>query len=220
MAEQRYTETDQLSDVIDAIQLGRKSGTLMVVRGMGGQQEQGAIVFVNGQPIQATAGPRTPMEALQWLSTWNTCLFVFIAGTNALPPPITGPVQHSPMTTPIHPQNPLLPPPRNNEGSQQNRSSMSTNPGMPAQTGGMMPPPQRGPGRAYSPLLATPYRRWPVNEALHAMEQRGFSRNHRRIFLLLDGQRTVKDLAMLMGRNPEEIYLLLDQLEKAGFIQL
>lgn len=214
MAEQRYTETEQLSDVIDVIQLGRKTGSLMVTRGEGGNQETGVVVFLHGQPIQANVGQRTPTESLKWLATWTTCHFVFVPGTPGQPTlPMSTTSQVSPTTTnPSLPANLSLPSPAwHDEGKQQNRGMGNTT------SPGRMPPPQP---RAYSPLLAVPHRLWPVNEALYAMDQRGFSRNHRRLLLLLDGRRTVKDLSLLMGRSSEEVYILLEQMEKAGFVQL
>ncbi|TMC61826.1 MAG: DUF4388 domain-containing protein, partial [Chloroflexota bacterium] len=49
MPHQRETATDRLSNVIQVIQLGKKSGLLTVERGEGITFEEGAITFVNGQ---------------------------------------------------------------------------------------------------------------------------------------------------------------------------
>lgn len=55
---------------------------------------------------------------------------------------------------------------------------------------------------------------------MHLIEQMGLSRTHRRLFLLIDGGRTVKELIRLMSQNPEDVQRLLYDLERAGVIQL
>ena len=55
---------------------------------------------------------------------------------------------------------------------------------------------------------------------MHLIEQMGLSRTHRRLFLLIDGGRTVKDLARLMAYEPEAVLRLLQDLERAGVIQM
>jgi len=44
-------------------------------------------------------------------------------------------------------------------------------------------------------------------------EQIGLSRAHRQLFLLADGQRPVDVLAKLLGRHPQEVLLMLNDLE-------
>jgi DNA-binding MarR family transcriptional regulator len=54
---------------------------------------------------------------------------------------------------------------------------------------------------------------------MHLIEQMGLSRTHRRLFLLIDGGRTVKELIRLMSHDPEDVQKLLQDLERAGAIQ-
>jgi len=58
-----------------------------------------------------------------------------------------------------------------------------------------------------------------VESILSRMEYAGLSRVHRHLFLLIDGRRTVEDFARLMGRKREEVQKLLNDLERADFIQ-
>ncbi len=51
---QPATSTDRLANVIQVIQLGRKTGTLTVERTSSEGLEQGTIYFVNGQMTQAS----------------------------------------------------------------------------------------------------------------------------------------------------------------------
>jgi hypothetical protein len=59
-----------------------------------------------------------------------------------------------------------------------------------------------------------------VEEGIYLIEQMGLSRTHRRLFLLIDGGRTVKELIRLMSHDPEDVQHLLHDLERAGVIQV
>ena len=67
-------------------------------------------------------------------------------------------------------------------------------------------------------MLSAPYRTRQLQEALLIMDRMGLSRAHRRLFLLVDGQRLVPELARLMGRRESEIYELLQDLKRSGLI--
>nr|MDQ2716835.1 DUF4388 domain-containing protein [Chloroflexota bacterium] len=83
MPQQRGTITERLTDVIQVIQMGRKSGLLTADRGEGRTFEEGAITFVNGQVAQATATHLNGQEALNWLKTWGTCYFTFVPAASS-----------------------------------------------------------------------------------------------------------------------------------------
>ncbi len=180
MPEQRYTATDQLANVIDAIQLGRKTGLLTVTRGEAHRREDGCIIFVSGQIARAFVGNRIGSEALRMLMSWTFCQFLFQAD---IPPDVVLP-GGNPQTAALY-------------------KAMET------------PANERA-----SPLALIPQRLRDTNEAIYEMEQRGLTRVHRHLFLLLDGQRSVKDLVVLIGRSPDELIVLLRQLEQVGLIRL
>jgi hypothetical protein len=77
MPQQPTTLTDQLANVVEVIQLGRKTGTLTVVRGSGSSLERGTIHFVNGLMTQANAHQLSGLPAFQWLNTCGACHFTF-----------------------------------------------------------------------------------------------------------------------------------------------
>ena len=81
-----------------------------------------------------------------------------------------------------------------------------------------------GGGRQPAPTptawLAVPYRTRHMEEGIRLIEQMGLSRTHRRLFLLVDGNRTVKELIRLMSHDPDGVLKLLQDLEHAGVIQL
>ncbi len=79
---QPATSTDRLANVIQVIQLGRKTGTLTVEREGSYGLEQGIVFFVNGQVARARAQHLEGMAAFQWLNTWSACRFTFVLSTS------------------------------------------------------------------------------------------------------------------------------------------
>src|SRR5207245_11727051 len=69
MSQQPKTETDRLASVIQVIQLGQKTGRLIVERTNGSSLEQGAITFASGQITQASIGQHQGNDALTLLSS-------------------------------------------------------------------------------------------------------------------------------------------------------
>ncbi len=93
----RGTATDKLADVIQALQLVRKTGLLTVQRDTPGDiAEVGKIAFRDGQVIDAGVGQLRGADAFKKLVMWTRCHFVFepILPTPppapALPPPRSG----------------------------------------------------------------------------------------------------------------------------------
>lgn len=201
MSQQPKTETDRLTNVIQVLQLGQKTGRLLVERNQGSDLEQGVITFVRGQISQASVNHYQGQDALIWLRSWGNCRFAFSAeqeaeGTGHIP--TSRPVIQNPTTAPLsakttHP----LPVPDNV-----------------ARTG------SRPDGQQYtSAWLATPYRTRQIEEGMHLIEKMGLTRTHRRLFLLIDGKRSIKELTRLMAYEPAETQKLLYDLERTGVIQ-
>jgi len=155
MAEHRDTVTNRLAYVILTIQLGGRTGTLTIERDVDMVLEEGYIVFINGQVAWAEAGQRDHETAFDWLKTWTTCRFAFIASA----PPLLA------------------------------LSSVST-----------------------------PFRTRQLDEGLFLIRRFGLSQCHRQVFLLIDGRRTMLELARLTGRRSDELKMALSDLEKAGVI--
>src|SRR5579883_3019110 len=91
MSEERGLATDQLSNIIQVIQLGRKSGQLVVERGEGKTLESGELTFFCGQITQARWNHYSGQEALRQLNTWGACRFTFTP-TPTGPATATGPL--------------------------------------------------------------------------------------------------------------------------------
>ena len=208
MPHQRETATDRLSNVIQVIQLGRKSGLLTVERGEGITFEEGAITFVNGQARDAQVGKYTGIDAFNWLNTWGPCLFAFT------------PTASAEMTTPS--RNPITDKLSNTTGRLTTLRPAARDHREPAQNG------NAGGGanhwKEHSPVRLEPWGTIPnrtrqIEETLHMIDQLGLSRAHRRLFLLIDGYRSIQELVRLMGREQDEVQRLLNDLELAGLIQ-
>jgi hypothetical protein len=69
---------DHLVKIIQALQIGRSTGSLIATRGEGASYESGTLVFLNGRVVQARAGRREAREAFNWLSTWGKCRYTFV----------------------------------------------------------------------------------------------------------------------------------------------
>src|SRR5205809_6636721 len=69
---------DNLAKIIQAIQVGRTTGSLVATRGEGASYELGTLMFLNGRVVQARVGRREGREAFNLLSTWGKCRYTFV----------------------------------------------------------------------------------------------------------------------------------------------
>lgn len=198
MTQRWVTATNQLSIVVDALQLGEKTGILTVERGEGSTFEEGVIVLVRGQVVNAAIGPQRGRDAAARLSSWQACRFSFVST-------LSGQADAGQGRGPI----PAVSA-ETNVVSKYLRDSFDD-------VQQMSPAVQ-------DYLSRRPYLAASSHEALgtilRALDRQGFSRAHRRVFLLIDGRRSLRELAALISRTPDETLSLLADLEQAGFIQL
>ena len=205
MAQQKETITNSLADVIQVIQLSRKSGMLTVERGEGETFEEGMITFVNGQAVEAQTAAFNGQNALSWLSSWGTCRFAFIPTPTSeipsIPALVSTPAFEQRMRdTGTHPRIPISP----------LRESAARR-----QAG------NGGTGQVISFISASvvPHLVIPLEESLRYVDQLGLSRQHRRLLLLVDGQRNVAEMVRLIGRTQYGVQQLLADLEQAKIIR-
>jgi Domain of unknown function (DUF4388) len=205
MAQQNVTITNSLANVIQVIQLGRKSGVLTVERGAGMTFEEGVITFVNGQAVDALAEVANGQDALRWLGSWGTCRYEFIPTPTSkmpfIPASVSIPAFDRRMAdTGTHPRIPTSP---LRESAARRQASNG-----------------RMPAISLMPASVVPHPAKPLEESLRRVEQLGFSRQHRRLLLLVDGQRNITEMVRLIGYTQYEVRKLLLDLEQAGIIQL
>ena len=77
MAKPRVTTTSRLADVIEVVELGRRTGLLMVERGSGEMMEEGALYFHAGRAMYAAVERVRGQDALAVLGGWGACRFAF-----------------------------------------------------------------------------------------------------------------------------------------------
>jgi len=222
MSQPQDQVTHRLVTFIQSIQLRCGSGLLSAKCDQGAGVEEGEVTFVNGQVTEARVGRYTGAEAFNRLSTWENCQFSFalhrssqeeyphtgaLENTSQEEYPHTGALESSPST--IEPDRlpktqPLLP---IQEGSRNNPET----------------PPYLAPFVSLQGSLdlsrtgvPRPSRRF--SAALQMIELMGLSRTHLRLFLLIDGKRSIDDLSPLIGRSPNEVSELLRDLERASVI--
>jgi hypothetical protein len=175
MTQRRVTATNQIATVIDVLQLGKKTGILTVERGEGETFEEGTLTFVNGQVVQAAIGPYSGRDAAAKLFSWQACRFLFVP---MLAGQINGGMLHTPHT---QPEVKIV-------------KEISTGP-----IHGLQ---QSDPTTLGDPSLRpaiTVYSKESMDDVLRILDQRGLSRAHRHLFLLIDRRRSIKELAAITG---------------------
>jgi hypothetical protein len=209
MSQQPTTLTDRLANVIQVIQLGRKTGTLTVERSSGNSLERGTVYFVNGLMTKASAQQLSGLAAFQWLNTWSSCRFTFTPSDSAITTrklPSLRPSQFpAPEHESFHDTDPTLKiqaqskafPGAGIENNQNRHKDLS-----------VQKESIRIPKQFRSPV-----------DAVQQIERMKLSRVHRRLFLLIDGHRNAADLARLMGRGQVEVVALLQDLERADVVK-
>lgn len=200
----RETIADQLVKVIQVLQLARKTGTLAVERGEDAMFEEGTLVFINGQVTEAKTGQRSGLDAFNYLNTWGQCKFAFI-----------------PQTAEHFTQLPLrfLSDTEPSLSAHEQFLTRSTRP-LPVSQPLSQPLPQQRVLPSEPPLVSIiPTHIRPVDESLRLIAFAGLSRVHKHVFLLVDGHRTIAELAHLTRHEPDELSTLLDNLEHIGVIQ-
>jgi hypothetical protein len=204
---QQETATDRLVSIIQLIQLGKRTGTLGVRRGEGNVLEEGTIVFANGQIIQVQTGRYSGSEAMSRLSAWETCRFVFSPTDTPEEDTLLAPKSFRRVDTMTGEERITN---HSHSGYQSPYSRPSTGPITPLPIGDL--------SYLSQPLSPVPYRKLEMTTALNLLERKKFGRTHRRLLLLIDGQRSTQELVRLMGRNEQEVQSLLNDLERAVII--
>src|SRR6266581_6831231 len=169
MTQRRVTATNQPSTVIDVLQLGKKTGILTVERGEGESYEEGRMAFVHGQVVQAVINPYVGRDAATKLFSWQACRFSFVPMLPEQAVQGMYPAQHTQTEVKVvieNTQEPLYKVQQADAASQDNLSDQPS---------------------------VTAYFKESMDETLHTMGQRGLSRTHRRLFLLIDGRRTIRE---------------------------
>jgi hypothetical protein len=213
---------DRLVKIIQDIRFEKMTGSLVVKRGKGISYELGTLVFLNGRVVQGRVGRREGREALNWLLTWGKCWYTFVLSVIS-DTDLRSKRQSSNRETQLQSRIPhvrLVP-----LGQAQRLPTDRNESVMESWSGGKLDQLTQKEGKA---LLGEsgrvnetlPYISRPLEDGLRVLSEKGLSRIHRRVFLLVDGSRRVEDLMRLLKLSEYEMLALLYDLQDAGIINL
>lgn len=191
VTQQREAITDRLVSIIATIKMERQSGQLRVWRGEGLTAEEGILTFMQGQIKQASVGRRSGADALNWLSTWGRTHYLFLSARSELEERVLRDIPALPATS------------SGSEEKHTDRLDLES----PVHTDRLdLESPIPSDGETPCPYMK-------FHEAMKQIEKAGLSRAHRRLYLLIDGRRSIHDLASLLGKERVEVRSLLCDLE-------
>ncbi len=184
------------SDIIKELMLHRPSGllTLSLSRADDSPQDAIQIIIENGRPTHARRGlyeEHISTSTLLWLNSWRNIYFAFQMKRAILQLP--APDNHLPAVT---------------------RPLPTISPPLPAQP----QHPEDTPQTAVSPTSFTSHIVPAITSKGRNFPLTALPRYDRTIFLLINGRRTIADLAQLIKRSPAEIYASLTRLQKQQLI--
>ncbi len=192
---------ENLRDILELARSRRLNGIMIIEHKQAGKVEEGEVFFQTGQPIQARIGRLAGQDALNWIMRWHNITYSIgtdeslqsIATSNISTQNIAS---STPIPTYLSPNG--LPSTRPVAAQVQvnGRSSLLNNTSTPGID--WLVPQKRGIERE---VLALP-----------------LTRRQRFIYFLVDGRRTIADLARCTGKNTQEIELILSELHEQGLI--
>lgn len=210
MANERAVAAENVTSVLELARLRRQSGLLSIESTNGGRVQEGEIYLQAGQPVYARIGQLVGQEALNRLLTWRNVHITFRAEE---PAQLAG--DHSTASGGASPLALSAPPP------QTSRSMQASNSYAPADEFSER---DRGNGGDTSRSTGALY---PLGVEWLIPQKRSIDRDvlslpltrrQRFIYFLVDGRRSVSDLARCTGKTIQEIELILSELQAQGLV--
>lgn len=208
MAKGRDNLAETLTEVLELARVRRQTGLLSVERLHEGRYEEGEVYIQFGQPVYAQTGSLSGQEALTKLLSWRQISFAF------LPDAVRVTANSSSATR------------MNGNGASPTVRTI-TSPGLPAMGGNSFSQtgaPESGPLPAQvvpQTASTTPGLEWIVPRKAgrdRDVMELPLTRPQRSIYLLIDGRRTVADLARCTRKSMQEVERLLSELRERGLI--
>ncbi|MGH2478744.1 MAG: DUF4388 domain-containing protein [Ktedonobacteraceae bacterium] len=205
MTKGRDIAAESIGDLLEVARLQRRNGMLRAECSQRGYLEEGEIYLQGGEPIYAYTDMLTGTEALHYLLSWRNIYFAFVSSVPQPPANIVASVRTNRVSAPT--QVPTTPaPPMRVPAPQGPRWSLAGE-----RTATMTPPKYTStPGMAW----LVPQKARPRQDAL----TQPLSRRQRVIYFLIDGQRTIGDLARTTGKTVTDVELILGELREQGLI--
>lgn len=211
MTKGRDIAAESIGDLLEVARLQRRNGMLRVECSFRGYLEEGEIYLQTGEPIYAHTGIQAGQEALHSMLSWRNIYFAF---ASEVPKPLanilTG-VRAGNTQTPTY-----TPGPSFSTAMPRTQTPAPQGPRWsPVQESTATITPQRYPAMTNMAWLV-PQKSGAERDALSIP----LSRRQRLIYFLIDGQRTVGDLARTSGRNLTEVELILSELQEQGLVTI
>jgi hypothetical protein len=217
MTQGKDNVADSLSELLEPLRSRRSSGLLSLERLENGRFEEGEVYFHQGQPTYARVGNVVGQEAFTRLLSWRRFYFSFSVNTSSSYPPLAsrGEAPAAPTTDPL--------PPRF-EPSQAANVPLPVPPSVT-----ISPANRRVLGLGDFELLRSSLRDAldiPGIELLVPRRSNSdrnvlalpLTRPQRALYLLIDGRRTIADLARTMRKGVQEVERLLSELYEKDLI--
>jgi hypothetical protein len=209
----QYAIATRLVNIIQVIQLNRETGILVVKRGEGNSSEEGRIVFTHGRITDIRASHANSSDAFNHISTWENCLVSFMPQDSSKDISYLLEGSSRGEGIPFEEQKliPSTPLPKGARPVHERSRNLSHD--TPVLNPSLSLALTRQELTSSIPLLIQPL---PV--ALQRIEQMGLSRAHRQLALLIDGKRSIEDLAHGMGRSINNVWEVLQELKRIRLI--
>ena len=185
---------ENFAQILEMARSRRQNGMMLIEHKQGGKIEEGEVFFQTGQLIHARVGRLNGQDALNWILRWHHITYTI--GTDESLQSVATPISAqrnntSPAPPNAHPSTePIVP------QAPTNMSAVASNVSPPGIE--QLVPQKRG---IESEVLALP-----------------LTRPQRFIYFLVDGHRTVADLARCTGKNTKEIEFILSELQEQGLV--
>lgn len=203
MTKSRGIAAESIGGFLDVARVQGRSGLLRAECSRGESLEEGELYILAGQPIYARTGTLLGYEALNYLLNWRKVYFSF---STDVPRP---PANISPMFA-IHPL----------------ASSMNTS--LPGSAPSPVAPdlrwnivPERNNLVARESNQSLSGKKWLVPQKARLtqdIQAFALTRRQRLVYLLVDGQRTIGDLARTTGKTVADVELILNELGQRGLV--
>jgi len=194
---------ESFSGVLELARTRQLNGMMTIEYKQGGRAEEGEVFFQTGQPIHARVGRLVGQDALNWLVKWRNITYSIETDESLQSVTKTNVNLRNNATSPISPTPTNVPPnglpstrPVDAQVQVNGRGSLLSNTSTPGIE--WLVPQKRG---IESEVLALP-----------------LTRRQRFIYFLVDGRRTVADLARCTSKNTQEIELILSELQEQGLV--
>jgi len=194
---------ENLRDILELARSRRLNGIMTIEHKQAGKFEEGEVFFQTGLPVQARIGRLVGHDALNWIMRWQNLTYS-IATDEALQSIAISNVNNrniassTPVPTYLSPNGLSSTRPVAAQAQVNEKSSLLDNTSIPGIE--WLVPQKRGIEREVLTLPLT--------------------RRQRFIYFLVDGRRTIADLARCTGKNTQEIELILSELQEQGLIAI